>query len=424
MTTAQDLSHAHRLLASWYADGDRDDLAAHRRRHGSLPVLDVAGLADLVEVAGLRGRGGAGFPTAVKLRAVAARGVRARRRVPVVVANGCEGEPASRKDAVLLHHSPHLVLDGLAAAADALGADDAILCVHAGEPGLGDLRAAVATRDDRVPARVVTVPRRYVASEESALVGYLSGRPALPTTTPPRPAERGVAGRPTLVDNVETLAHLALIAHHGPDWFRRAGTSDLPGTLLVTTGGALRDPGVDEVPGGTTVQAVLELAGGPAEPVQAILSGGYGGAWLGIDALATPLTHEAMRSAGSALGVPTLLALPTRVCGLGQTAHLLDHLAAESAGQCGPCRFGLPAIAQDLRAIVHGSPGAPDAHARLQRRLGTVDGRGACAHPDGSVRLVRSALRVFRHDLHDHLRGLPCAGAAAPALFPLPGRAR
>jgi len=418
-----DLAAAHRLLAPWYVDGTHDDLDAHRRRHGPRPVLGARELADLVDAAGLRGRGGAGFPTATKLRAVtAARRPRGLRPGPVVVANGCDGEPASRKDGLLLHHSPHLVLDGIALVADALGATDAYLCVHADDRGLADLRGHVARRDDAVPVRVVAVGARYVASEESALVNLLSGGPALPTTTPPRPAERGVGGRRTLVDNVETLAHLALIARHGPGWFRSVGTPDLPGTLLVTTGGALARPGVDEVPAGTTVRDVLDLAGGPAEPVQAILSGGYGGAWLGIDALDTPLTHDAMRAGGSALGVPILLALPTRSCGLARTAHLLDHLADESAGQCGPCTFGLPAIALDLREIARGNPGAPAAANRLVRRLGTIAGRGACAHPDGAVRLVRSALRVFAHDLDAHCRGLPCAGATEA--YPLPGGRR
>ncbi|GAY08352.1 NADH-ubiquinone oxidoreductase-F iron-sulfur binding region domain-containing protein [Pseudonocardia sp. N23] len=425
MTTSPDVSHAHRLLAPWYVDGGRDDLTAHRRRHGPLPAPDVRTLVDSIAAAGLRGRGGAGFPTAAKVRAVAAsRSQRVRRRAPVVVANGCEGEPASRKDSVLLLHSPHLVLDGVAVAARALGATDAYLCVHADDPGLDALQAQVANRDDAVPVHVVAVPARYVASEESALVQYLSGGPALPTTTPPRPAERGVGGRPTLVDNVETLADLALIAHHGPEWFRRTGTADLPGTLLVTTGGALRSPGVDEVCAGTTVRDALDLAGGPTEPVHAILSGGYGGAWLGLDALDTPLDHGPMRAAGSVLGVPVLLALPTRVCGLAQTAHLLDHLARESAGQCGPCTFGLPAVADDLAALVRGGPDAPDAHSRLVRRLGVIAGRGACSHPDGAVRLTRSALRVFRSDVDDHVRGRPCAGAAAPSAFPLPWTGR
>ncbi|GAA4557800.1 NADH-ubiquinone oxidoreductase-F iron-sulfur binding region domain-containing protein [Pseudonocardia xishanensis] len=389
-----------RLLAGWAADGRPDDHPAHLHRHGPLPTPSPRALVQAVEAAGLRGRGGAGFPTATKLRAV-------RGRVRTVVANGCEGEPASSKDAALLDCAPHLVLDGLALVADALGAAVAVLAVH----DATGLQAHLTDRTDRVPVKVVEVPDRYVASQETALVRFLAGGPALPTTT--RPTEGG-----SLVDNVETLAHLALIARYGPAWFRSVGSPDLPGTLLVTADGAVAAPGVVEVPAGTPVRAALDLAGGPTEPVQAVLGGGYGGAWLPASGVDTPLTHEAMRAAGSSLGVPTLLALPTRACGLTETAHLVRYLAGESAGQCGPCRFGLPDVSADLTAIAWATPDARPAYERLRRRLDLVTGRGACALPDGAARLARSALRVFADDLHRHLDGRPCRGAGAAPLFP------
>lgn len=407
---------AVRLLAAWYRNHRPDDLHAHLRRHGPLADLGERELIACAEAAGLRGRGGAGFPTAVKLRAVVA--ARGRRR-PVVVANGCEGEPASHKDAALLNCAPHLVLDGIALTAQAIGAGAAFLCVHAGSPDTEPLREQAAARRDRVPVRIEEVPARYVASEASALAQHLSGGPAVPTAVPPRAAERGVGGAPTLVDNVETLAHLALIARHGADWFRTVGSPELPGTLLVTTGGALRRPGVVEVAAGAPVRAVLDMAGGPAEPIQALLCGGYSGTWTGLDVLDVPLAPGPLRAAGAALGVPSLLALPSRACGLTQAAHLLRYLAAESAGQCGPCTFGLPTLAEDLTAIAAGSPDAPTAHARLIRRLDLVAGRGACAHPDGAARLTRSALHVFARDLHQHLAGRPCPAAAGRSLFPL-----
>ncbi|MEU8495082.1 NADH-ubiquinone oxidoreductase-F iron-sulfur binding region domain-containing protein [Pseudonocardia alni] len=392
---------APRLLVGWAVDGHPDDYAAHLRRHGPLPSSSPCALVTAVEAAGLRGRGGAGFPTSTKLRAVRA----TPRRRRTVVANGCEGEPASHKDAALLTCAPHLILDGLALVAVAVGARDAVLAVH----DATGLDIHLAARHDRVPVRVVEVPDRYVASQETALVRYLDGGPALPTTT--RPTDTG-----TLIDNVETLAHLALIARHGPDWFRAVGTPDLPGTLLVTAGGAVTTPGVVEVAAGATIRTALDLAGGPTEPVQAVLSGGYGGAWL--HEVDTPLTHDALWGAGSTLGVPTLLALPTRACGLTQTAHLARYLAGQSAGQCGPCRFGLPDVAADLTAIAWSTPDAPAAHERLRRRLDLVTRRGACALPDGAARLVRSALQTFAHDLREHLKGRPCPGAGAPALFP------
>ncbi len=211
------------------------------------------------------------------------------------------------------------------------------------------LPEAIASRVDPVALRVVEVPARYVASEESALANFLTTGDARPTATPPRPFERGINGRPTLVDNVETLAHLALINRFGVDWFRSVGTQRLPGTLLVTLGGAVNQPAVFEVAGGSSLGAVIEQAGGPSEPVQAVLVGGYAGSWLALpDARHTPMDHDALRSCGAALGVAVVLALPARACGLAQTAHLLHYLAGESARQCGPCTFGLPGIASDF----------------------------------------------------------------------------
>lgn len=372
-----------RLLA-----GAAATLAEHVGRHGPLPVVDVIAAVD---AAGLRGRGGAGFPTGHKLRAVAG-----RRRV-VVVANGCESEPASDKDHVLLTVAPHLVLDGIELAAHAVGATEAVLCVHRGHPVVGVVTAALAQRAAGVPVRVAQVPARYVASEESALVNFLTTGEARPTTKPPRPFERGVRGRPTLVDNVETLAHIALIARHGPDWFRARGTAECPGTALFTVTGAVTRPGVCEVASGTPIGTLLNLAGGVVEPVQAVLAGGYAGTWLPQPFAGLPVS-----------GVASVVALPARACGLGETARLLRYLAGESARQCGPCTFGLPAIAQDFHHVVLGGRVAVDALARLHRRLAVIPGRGACGHPDGAVGLAASALRAFEPDVHAHAAGHPC----------------
>jgi NADH:ubiquinone oxidoreductase subunit F (NADH-binding) len=408
------LPRGTRLLAARHDGVDTDDATSHELRFG--PAPSPAGLIAAVTAAGLRGRGGGGFPTGRKLAAVAE--AAALRRRPIVVANGCEGEPASAKDATLLHCAPHLVLDGVVLAAQALRATRAVVAVHAGSAAADRLRRALAERTDPLRVRIAEIPDRYVASEESALVQHLNGGPALPTASPPRPAQRGVGGSPTLVDNVETLAHLALIARYGPDWFREVGTPELPGSLLVTVGGAVRWPGVYEVPAGTSVGTALDVAGGPVGVVQAVLSGGFAGGWLRLpDALDVPLTHDALRDAGAALGVPMLLALPAGACGLAQTSHLLDFLAAESAGQCGPCAFGLPALADAFTAVVAGSRTAPDELRRAGRLADSIAGRGACAHPNGATRLVRSALPAFPADLVAHLAGRPCPAAAGPPLL-------
>jgi NADH:ubiquinone oxidoreductase subunit F (NADH-binding) len=276
-----------------------------------------------------------------------------------------------------------------------------------------------------VPVRVLEVPQAYVASEESALVNFLNTGDARPTLTPPRPAQRGVRGGPTLVDNVETLAQLALLARFGSSWFRAAGTESSPGSTLVTVGGAVRWPGVYEVELGTPVGEVLATAGGAVEAVRGLLIGGLGGSWLDAAAATpVPFTHEDLRTAGGALGVAALNLLPARACGVAETARVLRYLAAESAGQCGPCMFGLPAIAADLTVLAGGTGAASGALAGLRRRLPVIAGRGACAHPDGAVRLAGSALRVFAADVAAHAAGAPCPAARAPGLLPLPHRDR
>lgn len=401
------MSEHLRLLAGWAETGAPAGLAAHVARYGR---LDLPGrLITTVARSGLRGRGGGGFPTARKMKAVA--DGRGRR---VVVANGCEGDPTGAKDAVLLELAPHLVLDGIVLAARAVGAAEAILCVHTGSRLAGLLTAAIGERrGDPLPIEVAEIPRRYVASEESALVNALTTGDARPTVTPPRSAERGVRGRPTLVDNVETLAHLALIARYGDEWFRRAGTSDAPGTTLVTVGGAAAEPGVFEIDTGTSVGEVLALAGGPVEPLRAVQLGGLGGRWL-------PFPQAADRPVTVGTGVPALIALPDRACGVAETARVVRYLAEESAGQCGPCMFGLPAVADDLEILADGADRSGAVLARLRSRLGVIPGRGACAHPDGAVRLAVSALEVFAADVARHARGLTCVGAGVAPCVPLP----
>jgi NADH:ubiquinone oxidoreductase subunit F (NADH-binding) len=391
--------------------------------------------------AGLTGRGGAGFPAARKMRAVAAAGHAAagRGRIgerggPVVVANGAESEPASAKDITLLSQVPHLVLDGIALAAEAVSASDAYLCVGGsanlaggGVPDLvSRLESAVAERQragiDRVPVRIAEVPRGYVTSEESALVHFLNGGPALPTYVPPRPFERGVHGRRTLVNNVETLAHMALIGRYGAAWFRGVGTAAEPGSALFSVSGAVTRPGVYEAALGTPIRELLALAGGTRQPAQAVLAGGYFGGWLPAAAVDLPAADADLRGAGALLGAGIVVVLPPAACGLAETARVARYLAGESAGQCGPCVNGLPAIAGAIERIAYGGGGAR-VHQELTQLIALVEGRGACHHPDGAARLVASALRVFAPDLRRHRSG-PCQHAGAPPVLAVPGQRR
>jgi NADH:ubiquinone oxidoreductase subunit F (NADH-binding) len=395
-------------------------LLDRNRNDEPLPALSSAGARErlLTEIAasGLTGRGGAGFPAATKLRAVA------RGRAPVVVANGTEGEPASSKDKVLLAADPQLVIDGAVTAARLVGAKEVFLAAgRADARGLAALERGVTERrgsDKGLNLRVVAVPDRFVAGQESALVNFLNGGTAKPTVD--RPFERGVRGRPTLVQNVETLANVALIARHGADWFRRLGTAKEPGSALVTVLGAVRAPGVGEIELGTTLRDVLAGFGGLTAIPQAFLIGGYFGTWVPArDVYDRPFTNESLAPLGASIGARTLIVLPQDACGLAETARVVRYLARESAGQCGSCLFGLPAIATAFETLASGGADAPAALERLSRLVPQVEGRGACAHPTGATRLVASALRVFAPEIDRHRAGR-CCGQHHPPVLPVP----
>jgi NADH:ubiquinone oxidoreductase subunit F (NADH-binding) len=398
------------------------DLRAHLGLHGPVPYRGSAGaLIGDVRAAGLTGRGGAAFPVDRKLEAVAA----ARAGRAIVVGNAAEGEPASHKDEALLLLAPHLVLDGLQLAAEAVGASRAVLYVRE------DLRARIRLTDyqterdayglDQVPVEVLWSPGRFLAGEESALASRLSGGPAVPRFTPPRVFERGVDGRPTLVQNVETLAHLALIARYGPGWFRSLGTPDEPGTMLCTLRQASGSVDVAEAAIGTPLATLLDLSAAGA-----VLVGGYHGAWLPVaQAAGLTLSNAQLRPAGAFAGAGVLAALPADRCGVIESARVARYLALESAGQCGPCLNGLPSIAAAMAELanVGGWGGGRGPHPRvlddLTRWARLVEGRGACHHPDGTVRFLRSALGVFGPEIRLHQQGR-CSATAGQPFLPVP----
>jgi NADH:ubiquinone oxidoreductase subunit F (NADH-binding) len=341
-----------------------------------------------------------------------------------VVANGTEGEPISGKDKVLVRYLPHLVLDGAVAAAQTLGAREAIVAVsRADREGLDALSAAIAERralDKRVRLRAVAVPDGFVAGEETALVNFLNRGVAKPTFTPPLPFERGVGKAPTLVQNVETLAQLALIARFGSDWFRTVGTADEPGSALVTISGSVAEPGVYEVALGAPLRELVALAGGVTEHVSAFLVGGYFGSWLGErEAADASLLEADLRPRGARLGARAIVVLPTSACGICETARAIRYLADSSAGQCGPCVYGLDAIARSFERLA--ARQRLDERKQLGRWIQQVRGRGACSHPDGAAGFATSALQVFAHEADQHLRGR-CQGKRQ--VLPTPAVAR
>ena len=404
----------------------RSSLAMHEAEHGTLPIAAArsghrpGGLVDEVESAGLRGRGGGWFPTHRKLRAVvdssAAQSRLSRTRQPVVIGNGMEGEPASGKDAVLLAASPHLVFDGISAAATAIGATDAFLAVHRGSPLLPGLTKALderaAARRDPRPIHLVTPPARYVASEESALSHWVGDGVATPVFAD-RPFQKGAAGRPTLVQNAETLAHLALIARYGGTWYATVGAETAPGTTLVTVGGIVASPGVVEVPTGTPVAEIVRRCGGATGEVRGYLTGGYGGGWVGRpDFAEARWDPESVRAGGGVIGASVLWLLGTQSCPLDEMARVTSWMAGESAGQCGPCVYGLPSVSDDVHRLARRQADESDLK-RLTGRLGLISNRGGCKHPDGTARFVATGLDAFDDEVRLHLDGRCSAGGSS-----------
>jgi NADH:ubiquinone oxidoreductase subunit F (NADH-binding) len=427
-TSAPARSHADpalpRLLAGIPAHGAMG-LDEHLAVHGALPLVprrrrrDESPLIGRIERAGLRGRGGAAFPTATKLRAVA----KSRGRA-VVVVNAAEGEPASLKDRTLLQMLPHLVLDGGELAAEALGADELVVCVcESASAPIDSIAAAIAERRrlPGAPARmhVSSVPYHYVAGQESALVNHLNGGRAIPTFTPPMPFEQGVRRRPTLISNVETLAHIALIARHGSQWFRQLGTPNQPGSALVTLSGPVAHPGVYEIEHGASLSSLIDAAGGATARLRGALLGGYAGAWVGGEFLrGLALSDEYLAQHGASLGAGVVLLLSQDACPVAETARVARWLAGQSTGQCGPCVNGLDALATTVQEIAVGAAQAK-ATQRIARLASLVQRRGACGHPDGAVNFILSAVETFAADFAEHARRGRCEACIRPAELPL-----
>ena len=318
---------------------------------------------------------------------------------------------------------PHLVLDGAALAARASGAEEVIIA-HRAVDTLVHERLTLALRerrglDGRIRFSLFGAGTQFLAGQETALIAAVNGGEPLPAFTPPRPAQRGVRRRPTLVHNVETLAHLALIARHGPEWFRTIGTDVDPGSALVSISGAVAMPCVLEVEYGTPLELIADTAGGLSAPLGGILIGGYFGIWLAPGELSRlTLDSASLAAHGAALGCGAVHLLPVDACPVAETVHVASYLASQSAHQCGPCIHGTASIASTLRDLALGraAPHAFDDLARWRRQL---PGRGACHHPDGVVRFVSSALDAFEAQFDAHAAHGPCERCASPRVLPL-----
>jgi NADH:ubiquinone oxidoreductase subunit F (NADH-binding) len=343
-------------------------------------------LIDAIDHAQLVGRGGASFPVATKWRAVAQRSDGRA----VILVNGAEGEPQSKKDRLLMTSRPHLVLDGAFIAARVLRARRVILYIGERHTAARDSMMRALTQRSEPERSIVTfaaAPQRYVGGAEAAAIHFLNEGIATPINIPPYPFERGVDDAPTLVQNVETLAHIATLARTGA----------APNTVLVTLVGDVTRLGVVEVDPATTITEAINQSGGLVEAARAVLVGGYFGTWMVPErAWGLRLDPTATRLGCGVIGV-----LPAGRCAVCEVAAIMRYLAAESSAQCGPCFFGLRALAEACTRIAQ-QGSQPDVLRRLQRWAVEVRGRGACKHPDGAAIFLSSALEVFAGEFAEH----------------------
>ena len=400
-------------------------LAAHRARLGAPPERGIESLVAMLGEVGVRGRGGAGFPLARKLQTVAqTRGTRAGlgSRRPYVVVNAAEGEPASAKDSALLDVAPHLVLDGAVVAARALGAREIHVVSSGDRPWVGAaVTRATAERDDHGIRWVQhQAASRFVAGQSRSIVELMAGRPGLPVTSWAPEAVDGHRRRPTLLSNAESYAHLAAVVLWGVDGYAAHGTPEEPGTSLLTlttppgADGVFTDVHVVEVEHGDGAAAVLD-ADALASP---LLVGGFHGAWVHPrDVPGLEWSSASLGEVGARLGAGALLSLSDGSCPVSETARYTSYLAGESAGRCGPCRNGLPALAAEVLRLADGA----DTRHRLRELAGLVTGRGACAHPDGTARLVGSLLTTLEDHVEAHLDHACGCSSREPVVEPAGG---
>ena len=394
-------------------------------------AVEPAAVIDAVLASGLRGRGGAGFPTGVKWRTVA--GLRAGSPPGMVVVNAAEGEPGSFKDRAILRANPYRVLEGALLAAHAVAADTVVVGAKASfTTELARLRAAIAELRgagwlDGVDVTVVEGPEAYLFGEETAMLEVIDGRPPFPRLAPPfrhgieagaetpeaaattftAPAD-GAAPPPTLVDNTETLANIPGIVEQGPEWFRSVGTDRSPGTVVCTVSGSTRRHGVEEFALGTPLREVIETVGlRSTRPPVAVLSG-VANPILPASLLDTPMTYEDLEAAGSGLGAAGFIVFDERV-DLAAVAHgVARFLAVESCGQCTPCKQDGLAIAERLDRIRRSDADETDLDAVADHVVTVADG-ARCYLAQQTQRVIDSVLRLLPEVLAAHLVGAPAS---------------
>jgi NADH-quinone oxidoreductase subunit F len=409
--------------------GEPPDLAAYERAGGyqalrkTLGKMAPSDVIAIVTQSKLRGRGGAGFPTGMKWSLVPSRDAAPGPRYLVV--NADEMEPGTFKDRLLLEGDPHQMIEAVLLAAYAIGADHGIiflrgeyhLAAHRLQQAIGEaaaqgyIGANILGSGFDLSVHVHRSAGRYICGEETALLSALEGKRAVPRAKPPFPQTSGLWGRPTVVNNVETLCNIPHILNHGADWFMSLGVGEDSGTKIYGASGHVRNPGAWELPMGTPLREILEThAGGMREgyALRAVLPGGASTGFIMAQDLDVPMSYAAVEKIGSRLGTGAAIVLDDRTCPVGMLRNLEHFFAQESCGWCTPCRDGLPWVEELLKGIEEGEGETGDLDI-LAQHVGLLGpGRTFCAHAPGAMAPLASGLKYFRADFERHIHDQHC----------------
>jgi NADH-quinone oxidoreductase subunit F len=410
-------------------DAEPPDLHAYERAGGyqamrrALHSMTPAEVTEEVKASNLRGRGGAGFPTGTKWSFVPMGETAPRPKY--LIANADEMEPGTFKDRLLLEGDPHQLLEGMIISAYAIQADVAYVFLRwaykraerlvrraiAEAYAAGYLGHNILGSGYSLELRLHTSAGRYMCGEETGLLNALEGKRATPRAKPPYPQVSGLWGKPTIVNNVETLCNVPHIITHGAEWYKDLSRTDDSGTKIYGASGKVKRPGAWELPMGTTMRELLEEhAGGMRDGLRfrGALPGGASTDFLVAEHLDVPMDYSAVQAAGSRLGTGALIVLDDQTCPVGMVLNLERFFAQESCGWCTPCRDGLPWTAQILQALEEGQGRREDLDRLAMHAKFLGPGNTFCALAPGAVEPVQSALHYFRDDFERHIQARQC----------------
>jgi NADH-quinone oxidoreductase subunit F len=413
------------LFPHGVAEG-REELVEYRARGGYEALVKAVKASpeeviQIVSAAGLRGRGGAGFPTGKKWQFTRD----APEQPRYLVMNGGEDEPGSKKDRVLLENLPHLVIEGVILAAYAISAPKAYLYINARydaaikstNDALAEAKIAgywgenILDSGFSLDFEVVPAPHNYVAGEDTAVLEVIEGKKPWPRQKPPFPVTVGLLGKPTSVNNVETLANVAPIILKGADWYRKFGTAESPGTMIFSLNDDVNRPGIYELPFGTPLRYLIEECGGGMQggkKIKAIMPAAPSSAFLSPEQIDTPLDHNSMRDAGSALGCGVVHLIGEGQCVVEEVLRISEFFTAESCGQCPACRMETNTLTLMLKKVQAGQGGTPILE-QFGKILAFNKGKGFCNLIAMPGPPIESAIKLFPADFEAHLTTGKCA---------------